>query len=174
MGQIISKRLVGQQRPVVSRWKNRHLYWFIAERVRMKNLAKFFTLCALVVSGAAQARQELHPVPEAPIVYHEAQMPEHGAFVESHAVPLYTNVKYKDLDEMSPCAVPKIIAVKDPCACDDKCGPPQCVYIQICIPQCGCELISCKRNGDRIRYDYGEYAVDVRIKKNHIEVDYQD
>ena len=37
-----------------------------------------------------------------------------------------------------------------------------------------CELISCRRNGDRIRYDYGKYAVDVRIKRDHIEVDYQD
>ncbi len=137
----------------------------------MKNLVKFLTLCAIVATGAAQAAQELIPVPEVPVM-HEGQVVEHGTFVESCASPLYTNVKYKDLDEMSPCAVPKIIAVKDPC--DDGCCGQKCVYIQICIPTCGCELISCRRNGDRIRYDYGEYAVDVRIKRDHIEVDYQD
>ena len=135
------------------------------ERDDMKNFAMIMTLCAVLATGAVEARQELTPVPEAP-----------GAFVESHAVPLYTNVVYKDRDEMSPCAQPKIIAVKDPCACEDPCGccGPKCVYIQICVPTCGCELISCRRNGDRIRYDYGKYAVDVRIKRDHIEVDYQD
>ena len=81
--------------------------------------------------------------------------------------------KYKDLDEMAPCASPKIIAVKDPCACHDSCCAPPCVYIKICVP-CGCEVVTCSKNGDRIRYDYGKYAVDVRVKKGYIEVDYQD
>jgi hypothetical protein len=138
----------------------------------MKTFAKFLTLCAIIATSAVQAGHQLTPVPEAQIIYHESQMPEHGSFVETVGQPLYTNVKYKDLDEMSPCAMPKIIAVKDPC--DDGCCGPKCVYIQICVPTCGCELISCKRNGDRIRYDYGKYAIDVRVKRNHIEVDYQD
>ena len=141
----------------------------------MKSFVKILTMCAIVASGAVQAAQELMPIPESPVVYHEGLMPEHGSFIsscDSCAAPLYTNVKYKDRHEMSPCAVPKIIAVKDPC--DNGCCGPKCVYIQICVPTCGCELISCKRNGDRIRYDYGKYAVDVRVKRDHIEVDYQD
>lgn len=138
----------------------------------MKSFAKLMSLCAILAASTVQAGLDLIPVPEGQIIYQSSEMPEHGSFVESVAQPLYTNVKYKDLDEMAPCAVPKIIAVKDPC--DDGCCGPKCVYIQICIPSCGCELISCKRNGDRIRYDYGEFAVDVRVKRNHIEVDYQD
>jgi hypothetical protein len=50
----------------------------------MKNFAMIMTLCAVLATGAVEARQELMPVPEVP-----------GAFVESHAVPLYTNVVYK-------------------------------------------------------------------------------
>lgn len=95
----------------------------------------------------------------------------HGAPVE-----LFHRVKYKDLREMAPCAVPKIVYVNDPCACNDPCNccGPKCVAIQICVPPCACEDVRVRRNGDRVRYCYGEYAVDVRVKKGYIEVDYQD
>lgn len=140
----------------------------------MKRFLNLLTLCGLLITGAVQAGQELAPIPDAHM--QQGIVMEHDAFVDpaSYSVPLYTNVKYKDLDEMSCCAQPKIIAVKDPCACEDDCCAPKCVYIQICVPTTGCELVSCRRNGDRIRYDYGQYAVDVRVKRNHIEVDYQD
>ena len=135
----------------------------------MKRFAKLFTMCAIAAASMGATAQDLLPVPDA------WMMAEHGAFVESIPIPLYTNVKYTDRHEMAPCAVSKIIAVNDPCACKDKsgCCPPQCVFIEICVPTCGCELISCRRNGDRVRYDYGKYAVDVRVKKGYIEVDYQ-
>lgn len=130
----------------------------------MKNLTTVLSMAmALAIAGSVTAaHQELTPVPEVPMM--------------GGAIELFHCVKYKDLDEMSPCAVPKIISVKDPCACDDPCNccGPKCVYIQICVPPCGCEDVTCKRDGDRIRYDYGEYAVDVRVKNGYIEVDYQD
>ena len=134
----------------------------------MKFVAKLMGVCVAVsMSGFAMADHALTPVPEHPGVYDVHAAP---------AVPMFHNVKYKDRDEMAPCAAPKVIIVKNPCA--DPCDPcncqPACVAIQICVPTCGCELISCKRNGDRVRYDYGKYAVDVRIKKDYIEVDYQD
>jgi hypothetical protein len=136
----------------------------------MKRVSKLFAVLAIFAMSGLQAAQELYPVPEVPMSV------EHGAFVESTPIPLYTNVKYTDRDEMAPCAVSKIIALKDPCVCRDACDccGPQCVFIEICVPSCGCELVSCRRNGDRIRYDYGKYAVDVRVKKGFIEVDYQD
>lgn len=96
------------------------------------------------------------------------------------AIGLFDCVKYTDVHEMSPCAVPKIIMVNDPCwkpckcDCCCKCGPRPCVAIKICVPKCGCETIRCRRDGDRVRYDYGKYAVDVRVKDGYIEVDYQD
>ncbi len=129
----------------------------------MRSVAKLMSLAAaFVVAGAVMADHH-QPVP--------APVPDAGAAVE-----LFHCVKYKDLDEMSPCAVPKIVSVKDPCACCDPCGccGPKCVYIQICVPPCGCEEVTCRKDGDRVRYDYGKYAVDIRVKDGYIEVDYQD
>ncbi|MFN9717128.1 MAG: hypothetical protein ACK58L_00440, partial [Planctomycetota bacterium] len=83
----------------------------------MKTLMGVFGLCVAVVSGAAFS-QDMLPIPDA---HFSATAPVEGAFIESCAEPLFTNVKYKDLDEMSPCAQPKIIAVKDPCACKHEC-----------------------------------------------------
>lgn len=134
----------------------------------MKMIAKLMALCvAVTLSGVAVADHPLTPVPDYPGIYELNAAP---------AVPMFHRVKYKDRDEMAPCARPKVIVVKNPCAdpCDSCNLQPPCVAIEICVPTCGCELISCKRDGDRVRYDYGEYAVDVRIKKDYIEVDYQD
>ncbi len=104
--------------------------------------------------------------------------------VSGGAQALFNCVKYVDKDEMAPCAVPKIIKVLDPCPqpkCCDPCAcckpaPPKCVNITICVPKCACACpkVTCSRNGKRVRYDYGKYAVDVRVKKGYIEVDYQD
>lgn len=125
-------------------------------------------------------------VPPAPSVDgHIAPVPE-GTVVGQpmEGVALFHCVKYKDLDEMHPCAEPKIIAVKDPCACDNPCNccaPPACVYIKICVPPCTChcgcgtcEKVKSNKSGTRVTYDYGEYEVDVRVKDGYIEVDYQD
>ncbi|HQX51407.1 MAG TPA: hypothetical protein PLY87_25790 [Planctomycetaceae bacterium] len=140
----------------------------------MKSIAKLCVASVLVLVGVAQAGQELAPIPEAAFGGMDQVMNEPVIYMDPTAVEVYTNVKYKDLREMAPCAVPKFIMVKDPCACDDGCHPVPCVCIQICVPECGREEVTCRRHGDRIRYDYGKYAVDVRIKRNHIEVDYQD
>ena len=120
-------------------------------------------------------------VPEGVVVPHGAAMP-YGVMatpdpLAGGAVPLFHAVRYKDLDEMAPCAVPMIIQVPDPCACHDPCNccAPQCVSIQICVPPCGCApRIKSNRRGDRIEYCFGEYSVDVRVKRGYIEVDYQD
>ncbi len=141
----------------------------VLERLIMKKLALLAVACLSLTCGnvfAQDAAPVVEPAPSA------APAPE-AAPVEGHPITLFCNVKYKDLDEMAPCASPKIIAVKDPCACYDGCCAPPCVYIKICVP-CGCEVVTCSKNGDRIRYDYGKYAVDIRVKKGYIEVDYQD
>ena len=138
----------------------------------MKNI---FTIClTLAIGGPAFGLDHhLEPAPD------------------TDAVKLFQCVKYKDQDEIAPCAVPKIIQVKGPCACEDscdcckpsdcckpcdccKCCEPKCVSIKICVPPCGCEEVTVSKNGTQVRYDYGEYAVDVRVKDDHIEVDYQD
>ena len=142
----------------------------------MKRIVKMLSVCAFLLSGTTLTGQELFPVPEIPFIGGETVVlgPTNYMDAPMQGIPLFTRVKYKDLREMAPCAVPKIIVVKDPCACDDGCYAPKCVCIEICVPPCGCEEVKCKRNGNRMRYDYGKYAVDVRIKKGYIEVDYQD
>lgn len=138
-------------------------------------------VCLAAVLTVPAMAIDLTPVPAMPGTPY-GQPIGMGGYVDSGPVyvdaapePLYTNVKYVDLREKHPCAVTKIISVKDPCACHSLCGScgPKCVYIAICVPPCGCEDVICRRDGDRIRYDYGKYAVDVRIKKDHIVVDYQ-
>jgi len=131
----------------------------------MKNV---LAMCAtLMIGGTAFGLDHnLQPVPAAP----------GGTIVHGPPIELFTRVKYKDRDEMAPCAVTKIIQVKDPCACDDPCDccGPKCVSIAICVPPCACERVKVRKNGTRIEYDYGDYEVDVRVKKGYIEVDYQD
>jgi len=135
------------------------------ERKRiMKNV---LAMClTLTIGGTAFGldHHNLQPVPAVP------------GYGNGVAIELFNRVKYKDYDEMAPCAVTKIIQVKDPCACRDACNccGPKCVSIRICVPPCACERVKVSRNGNRIKYDYGEYEVDVRVKKGYIEVDYQD
>ena len=126
----------------------------------------------LLVGGTAMAGQHgLQPVPAVPAY---GQAPLYAEPVAQYqAAPLFTRVKYKDHDEMAPCAVTKVIQVNDPCHRGGCCGPG-CVSIQICVPGGACERIKVSRGGDRVRYDYGDYKVDVRVKKGYIEVDYQD
>ena len=155
----------------------------------MKSIASWFSLSLLVVAGLVQA-QELAPipdlhVPQIPYSHGEEMIDDHSAghpimvepstYVDASQYPgtLFTRVKYTDLHEKFPHAVSKIITVKNPCW-DDSCCEPETVCIEICVPPCACEKVKCRMFGNRIRYDYGKYAVDVRIKRGYIQVDYQD
>ncbi|MEQ9406724.1 MAG: hypothetical protein RIK87_03320 [Fuerstiella sp.] len=146
----------------------------------MKTLMNLAGLSLAILIAGPVSAIDLTPVPAAPGTVLPAPIHDVAAdgpvYVDQAPIPLYTNVKYVDLKEMHPCAVPKIIRVNDPCACKDPCNccGPQCVYIQICVPPCDCnEVVKCRKDGDRLRYDYGKYAVDVRVKKGFIVVDYQ-
>ena len=137
---------------------------------------------AMMVTGSLTAGElEIPAVPSIPgVVFgptEDVVVPGTAVYVDEAPIPLFQRVKYVDLHEAHPCAVPKIICVNNPCLhkkfCNS-CCEPQCVYIKICVPPCGCEVVRCRRHGDRLRYDYGKFAVDVRIKKGFIVVDYQD
>jgi len=157
---------------------NRHFVWLLTGMI-----------CATAVGTNAGERslfrfaaQEFSSDPSAIYAVPPAPMPDGyigGSAVGGipvEGVPLYHNVKYTDTHEIAPCAVPKIISVLDPCACSDPCSccGPKCVYVKICVPPCACEDVKVRRHGKRIRYAYGKYAVDVRVKRDHIQVDYQD
>jgi len=108
--------------------------------------------------------------------------PAYGA----EGFPLYPRVKVEDRDHIHPCAVPTVVQVLDPCTVDDHhglfhrhhvaacdaCGP-QCVYVEICAPP-GCPKVKVSRNGRKVKYDYGDYKVEVESKDGYVEVDYDD
>ena len=109
--------------------------------------------------AAAQDEQPPIPVPEA----------EGAAPAAAEPIALYPCVKVEDCDEMAPCAEPLIVSVADPC--NPCCG---CRYVQICVPKCGCPKIKCSKDGTRVRYDYGEYSVSIKSKRDVVEVEYHD
>jgi hypothetical protein len=117
------------------------------------------------LSSVAEARQ----MPPAP-------MPEQGtaAVLPADAtVTLYDCVRYKQTRNIAPCAVPMIVSVPDPCAGPCDCGP-KCVYVQICVPPCGCAEVKWKRCGDKLVYDFGKYEVEITSRRGVVLVDYND
>ncbi len=90
----------------------------------------------------------------------------------AEAVTLYDCVKYEDIDNAHPCAVRKIVAVLDPntdMACS--CGPT-CVYVEICVPPCGCPDVRVTRGGRKVVYDYGKFEIEIKSYKGVVHVDY--
>ena len=96
-------------------------------------------------------------------------------------ITLFRCVDYDDLDNIAPCAVSKVVSIVDPCYkpcgcnCCCKCSP-KCVYVKICVPRCSpCPPeVTVSRNGRKVRYDYGKYAVDIVSKNGKVYVDYDD
>lgn len=117
------------------------------------------------------------PVGPSPVPQAEAPMPPGAEFsptlvpvpAEGSAVSLlYPNVKYKDLKNIAPCAVPVIVAVPHPCK------PCCCAYVQICVPPHCRPRVECKHHGHEIEYRYGNYEVEIKLKNGMIVVDYDD
>jgi hypothetical protein len=110
-----------------------------------------------------------------------------GPAIGAEGFPLFPRVKYEDRHHIHPCATPTIVQVLDPCTdtgrrglfrhhrqvvdCD-ACGP-QCVYVEICVPP-GCPKVKVERSGRKVKYDYGDYKVEVTSKDGYVEVDYDD
>ncbi len=121
-------------------------------------------------------------VPPGPTALSMTPVPDGGPvaaggppIVMAPGLALYPRVKYHDKRHIAPCAVPMVIAVRDPCAKRDPCatcGPPPCVLVEICVPP-GCSPKVCtKHDGAKVRYDYGRYAVNITSKHGVIWVDY--
>ncbi len=87
------------------------------------------------------------------------------------------------------CAVPKVSCAvpKATCGCGKPhphhhvCGccqpqPVRMVKVAICVPSCQpCPpKVTRRQDGWYTRYDFGKYAVDIRVKKSYVEVDYDD
>ncbi len=119
------------------------------------------------VAGAAQ----MPPAPEPSLL----PMPEHTVVMSTSApLELFQCVRYKDLKNIHPCAVEKIVAVPDPCP--DPCNPcaQNCVYVSVCVPPCDCYETKCKRNGKKLVMDFGKYKVEITSVRGQVIVDYDD
>ena len=96
---------------------------------------------------------------------------------EAPAIELYPRVRYKDLDEKHPRGVTTIVSVPDPATGWKRkyvCAPPM-VHVAICVPpNCGPPKVDYKSLFREYEFDFGKYAVDVRLRDGGIEVDYQD
>lgn len=92
--------------------------------------------------------------------------------VSAQPVALFADVRYHAVRNIAPCAVPTIIQVPDPCS-KSSCGKC-CVNVEICAPPCDPKLVKVTRDGDRVRFDYGKYAVVAKTVGSHIVVHYHD
>lgn len=141
-----------------------------------------------IVLNVDGRRPTLEPIP-APGVEPYASVEEPYTIVEGsadgEAIPmpmpagdceLFPCVKYRGERRIAPCAVPMIVSVRAPKNCDDPCDcyPRGCVNVKICVPPCSCcPEIKIKRQGDRVKYCFGDYAVVITSKRNSIIVDYR-
>lgn len=113
--------------------------------------------------------QSLYP-PSTPML--TPQYPVAPQPMVGQPVPLFTNVRYRATRNIAPCAVPTIVQVADPCNRDRNCKT--CVNVEVCVPPCDPKDVHVTRDGNRVRYDYGKYAVVIRSVGDHLVVHYAD
>ena len=135
--------------------------------------------------GSIPMPTQLSPTPD-PIYSTPAQQPmsspysvnspELGSYseglVSGFPVEIYKNVKYRGVRNIAPCAVPTIIQIPDPCNKDACCK--SCVNVKVCVPPCEPEQVKITRTGNKVRHDYGKYAVTVHSIGHHVVVHYGD
>ena len=96
---------------------------------------------------------------------------------EAPAIELYSRVRYKDLDEKHPRAVPTVVSVPHPATGWKRnyFSPPPMVHVAICVPpKCGPPKVKYKSLFREYEFDFGKHSVDVRLRDGGSEVDYQD
>lgn len=127
------------------------------------------SLPPVVSDPSATGTTVLKPVPEVQYDGPVTQLP-----VVTTPVTMFDCVKVRDPRKIAPCAVPIIVAVPDPCTPADRCNctPRPCVYVEICVPNTGCPKVCVTRCGNKTRYDYGKYAVEIISRNGKVIVDY--
>ena len=112
-------------------------------------------------------------IPQTQPVVHAPIEPNYTPVLTAPAIPMFERVRYVSERKKAPDAVTKVIVIKDPtqrrAAAAD---PERCVAIEICVPPCECEKVTPNKSGNRIRYNYGKYGVEVRIKNGRVVVAY--
>ena len=123
-------------------------------------------------SGSPSGQIPLNQYPSSPYSTQSPIVSEPAYGLASPSLELYHNVKYRGVRNISPCAVPTVVQVPDPCNRDASCKT--CVNVQICVPPCDPKKVKVTRDGNKVRYDYGKYAVAVKSVGNHVVVHYED
>ena len=113
---------------------------------------------------SSPAQPSLNQYPSGPV--------EYGYTLAPPSAVVYQNVKYRGTRNISPCAVPTLVQVPDPCNKNACCKA--CVNVEICVPPCDPRKVKVTHDGNKVRYDYGKYAVSVRSIGNHVVVHYED
>lgn len=147
----------------------------------MKKLVMVLILGTASTAMAADRTPRVSPILGLPVfaqtqVVPPAPMPiPDQSYVAAPAAPmvvtpvaLYTNVRVKDQRNIAPCAVPTIVQVPDPC---NDCG---CVNVQICVPACEPVCVKTSKCGKKVKYDYGDYEVEITSARGRVIVDYDD
>lgn len=95
----------------------------------------------------------------------------------TQVIELFPCVTYEDPQNIHPCAVRTVVAVKDPTCCRHRCDccQPGCVYVEICVPPCCPYKYDVKRrDGSKVEYDYGDYEIELTSRNGVVHVDYDD
>jgi hypothetical protein len=109
------------------------------------------------------------PTPENLPLY---PVPAQSSTSTAQPLELFSDVRYHGSRNIAPCAVPCIVQIPDPCNKDKCCKT--CVNVQICVPPCDPKSVCVTRDGNKIRYDFGKYAVVVKTVGKHVVVNYWD
>jgi|GEM_PF-1389478 hypothetical protein len=115
---------------------------------------------------------QYQPTPTPDPAFSAYPVPMQSYPVVAQPLELFPDVRYRAQRNIAPCAVPSIIQVPNPCIKDRCCKT--CVNVEVCVPPCEAKKICVTRDGNKVRYDYGRYAVVVKVVGNHVVVHYED
>lgn len=110
------------------------------------------------------------PQPVPPIVQLPIEMDYHP-ITEAPGIEMFKRVRYTGERRKAPNAITKVVVIKDPCQRKNS-SCESCVAIEICVPACACEKVTANKSGNNIRYNYGKYGVEIRIKAGRVVVAY--
>lgn len=122
--------------------------------------------------------QPLPPVDSYPVVpsvpvpgqgYSYPMSFEIGQIVDCR-VPLATCVRVEDECNIAPHAVPVVVAVRDPNACEH--NPNALVFVQVFTPPCPPRSVRVSPCQTRVTMCFGQYEVDIKSKNGMVVVDY--
>ena len=131
---------------------------------------------ASLVKQVEEVNLQVPPAPSGGDGTELEPLPEPGAIGDGvETIELYPWVCYRDHHSIHPCAVRKVVAVKDPTCCADPCSccPLEFVYVEVCMPPGHCPKYEIKRRDhSKIEYDYGWYEVEITSRNGVVYVDY--